>query len=111
MLQFKNFKELLVWLSDEKITRQHMEQMRWGDAPFCPIVEPQSRINWKKKKTYRCKEKACKKDFTVTVGTVFENSKVKLSAWMAAIYLLTAHKKGISSLQLSRDYNSKLIFM
>lgn len=42
-------------------------------------------------------------DFTVTVGTVFENSKVKISTWIAAIYLLTAHKNGISSLQLSRD--------
>ena len=38
MLQFKDFKELLVRLSDEKITRQHMEQMRWGDAPLLPSL-------------------------------------------------------------------------
>ena len=54
-------------------------------------------------KTFRCRSKTCKKDFTVTVGTIFENSKVPLSTWIAATWILSAHKKGISSLQLARD--------
>jgi transposase-like protein len=103
MLQFKNLKELMVQLSDEKVARQHMEEMRWGGEPFCPHCGSTKPYKLKDGKTYRCKDKTCKKDFTVTVGTVFENSKVKLSTWMAAIYLLTGHKKGISSLQLGRD--------
>ena len=103
MLQFKNLKELMVQLSDEKVARQHMEEMRWGGEPFCPHCGSTKPYKLKDGKTYRCKDKTCKKDFTVTVGTVFENSKVKISTWMAAIYLLTAHKKGISSLQLGRD--------
>ena len=103
MLQFKNLKELMVQLSDEKVARQHMEDMRWGGEPFCPHCGSTKLYKLKDGKTYRCKDKTCKRDFTVTVGTVFENSKVKISTWMCAIYLLTAHKKGISSLQLGRD--------
>ena len=103
MLQFKNLMELMVQLSDEKVARQHMEEMRWGGEPFCPHCGSTKPYKLKDGKTYRCKDKTCKRDFTVTVGTVFENSKVKLSTWMAAIYLLTGHKKGISSLQLGRD--------
>ena len=47
--------------------------------------------------------KTCAKDFTVTTKTVFENSKVKLSTWLAALFILSGHKKGISSHQLARD--------
>ena len=45
----------------------------------------------------------CKKTFSVTVGTVFENSKIPLSVCIASSYILTAHNNGISSCQLSRD--------
>lgn len=103
MLEFKNLKELMQKLSSEDVCRQHMEEMRWGNAPFCPHCNSTKPYKLKDGKTYRCSSKRCKKNFTVTVGTVFENSKVKLSTWMAAIYLCTAHKKGVSSLQLSRD--------
>ena len=103
LLEFKNLKEVMQKFSDEKICRNFMEQMRWGDAPFCPHCNATKPYKLKDGKTYRCKDKTCKKDFTVTVGTVFENSKVLLSTWIAAIYLITAHKKGISSLQLGRD--------
>jgi transposase-like protein len=47
----------------------------------------------------------CRKQFTVKVGTIFEDSALPLQKWFMAIYILTAHKKGISSLQLSRDIN------
>jgi transposase-like protein len=103
MLEFKNLKELMQKMSNEDVCRQHMEEMRWGSAPFCPHCSSTKPYRLKDGKTFRCSSKGCRKNFTVTVGTVFENSKVKLSTWMAAIYLCTAHKKGVSSLQLSRD--------
>lgn len=90
-------------LGDEAACRAYMEQMRWGGDPVCPHCGQRSPYKLKDGKTYRCKSKTCKKDFTVTVGTVFENSKVPLSTWIAATWFLSAHKKGISSLQLSRD--------
>jgi hypothetical protein len=52
---------------------------------------------------FKCGDKFCGKKFSVTVGTVFENSKISLVIWFAAIYLGTSSKKGISSLQLSRQ--------
>ncbi len=99
----KNLKELMSHLTSEDVCRSYMEQMRWGGKPVCPHCGAGNPYKLKNGKTYRCKSKTCQNDFTVTVGTVFENSKVPLSVWIAASFLLSAHKKGISSLQLSRD--------
>ena len=52
---------------------------------------------------YKCANSQCYKKFTVLVGTFFENTKIPLSKWFITLYLATAHKKGLSSLQLSRD--------
>jgi len=103
LTEFKNLKELMLHLSDEDVCRSYMEQMRWGGSPFCPHCSSTKPYKLKGGKAYRCSNKSCKKDFSVTVGTIFENSKVKLSTWLSAIYLLTGHKKGISSHQLARD--------
>src|ERR1019366_987398 len=103
MLEFKNYKELMSKLSDEKVCRDAMEQWRWNGEPFCPHCGGTKPYKLGDGKTYRCREKTCRKDFTVTVGTIFENSKIPLSTWIASIFVITAHKKGISSLQLSRD--------
>ena len=103
MLEFKNYKELMSKLSDEKVCRDAMEQWRWNGNPVCPHCNGEKPYKLKDGKTYRCREKTCRKDFTVTVGTIFENSKIPLSTWIASIFVITAHKKGISSLQLGRD--------
>lgn len=100
--QFKNLKEVIATFSDEKVCRDYLEEMRWNGNPTCPFCGMNKPYRLKDGKTFRCKDKVCKKDFTVTVGTIFENSKVKLSVWIASIYLATANKKGVSSLQLSR---------
>ena len=103
MQQFKNLREMMAAYSDEQICREYMEQMRWGGNPTCPFCGMNKPYKLKNGKTYRCRESQCKRNFTVTVGTIFEDSKVKLSVWMAALYLCTAHKKGVSSHQLARD--------
>jgi transposase-like protein len=101
--EFKNLREMMAAYSDEDKCRAYMEQMRWDGNPTCPFCGMHNPYKLKDGKTYRCKASTCRKDFTVTVGTVFENSKVKLSVWMAALYLCTGHKKGVSSHQLARD--------
>jgi transposase-like protein len=98
MIEFKNLKEMMASLKDEK-AREHMEEIRWGGNPICPHCGAAKPYRLKNGKTFRCKDKTCRKDFTVTVGTVFENSKIPLSTWIAATFVLTAHKKGISSQQ------------
>ncbi|HET6254804.1 MAG TPA: IS1595 family transposase [Puia sp.] len=99
----KNLKEVMAQLGDESECRAYMEEMRWNGNPICPHCGEHKPYKLADGKTYRCRAKTCKKDFTVTVGTVFENSKVRLSTWIAATYVLSAHKKGISSCQLARD--------
>jgi transposase-like protein len=102
-VQFKNLQQLLQTFSDEKVCRQYLEDQLWKGTPTCPKCGHQRSYKLNDGKTYKCASKECYKKYTVTVGTVFENTNIKLGTWFAAIYLCTAHKKGISSLQLSRD--------
>lgn len=101
--QFKNLKELLVKFSSDDVCRHYLESMRWGGIPVCPKCSHRESYKLGDGKTYKCKNKECNKKFTVTVGTVFENTNIPLHTWFAALYIATAHKKGISSVQLSKD--------
>ena len=103
MLPFSNLKELLSRFSDEYVCREYLIQQRWNGSPVCPHCGSRKPYVLHGGKKYRCSNPDCRKNFSVTVGTIFENSKIPLSTWFAAMYLVTAHKKGISSLQLSRD--------
>jgi transposase-like protein len=101
--EFKTLKDLMNHFNDESVCRAYMEEMRWRGNVICPFCNASKPYKLRDGKTYRCKDKTCRKDFTVTIKTVFENSKVKLSTWLSALYVLTGHKKGISSHQLARD--------
>jgi transposase-like protein len=98
-LHFKSLPKLLDHFKDNATCIAFLEQQRWGKNPICPHCG--NKEVYRTNRGFKCK--GCSKKFTVTVGTVFENSKIKLNIWFAAIYLCTAHKKGISSLQLHRD--------
>jgi len=101
MADFKTLVQLLDFFKDEETCKQYLEQQRWSGnpaCPFCGVINP-----YKTNRGFKCRDKACHKKFTVTVGTIYENSKVGLRTWFAAIYLCTSSKKGISSLQLSRQ--------
>ncbi len=101
-MEFKNLKELMSYLKDDKACREYYALLRWGGNPVCAHCNAPEPYLLKSGK-YRCSSKYCKKDFSITKGTIFEKSKIALSTWMGAVYLLSAHKKGISSLQLGRD--------
>ena len=86
--------------------REHLEAIRWPDGPVCPhcgVVGTAYAITGKSARPglYKCKD--CKKQFTVTVGTVFERSKVPLNKWLLAVHLMTSSKKGYSAHQLHRN--------
>lgn len=100
----KNFKSLLEFQkhfdTDEKC-RLHLEQSRWNGTPACPHCGSINVNRFPNGKNFNCREKQCKSNFTVTVGSMFENSKIPLTKWYLATYILTVHSKGISSLQLA----------
>ena len=93
----------MTYLKDEKVCREYYALLRWGGNPTCPHCNHSKPYVLNGGKLYRCSSKTCKKNFTVTVGTIFEKSKISLATWMGAVFVLSAHKKGISSLQLARD--------
>ena len=101
-MKFKSLPHLLNHFKDNETCIAYLEKQRWGGKPICPHCGTDTKP-YKTNRGYKCSDKDCRKKFTVTVGTVMENSKIKLNLWFAAIYIATAHKKGISSLQLSRD--------
>jgi transposase-like protein len=80
-----------------------------SEAPFCDsqkVYTTKGRSTKPSKKDipeYRCANKECGKKFSVTKGTIFEATKIPLRTWFAAMFLITNHKKGISSHQLQRD--------
>lgn len=101
--QFTSLLQLLDYFKDEATCIKYLANSRWGDTPSCPHCGNVGA--YITTRGYKCKAKECHKKFSVTTGTIFENTKISLRYWFAAIYLCTNHKKGISSLQLSRDLN------
>ena len=92
---------------DDDKAREYLEAIRWPDGPVCPhcgSVSDHYKLEGKahRRGLWKCCEPLCRKQFSVTVGTVFERSKIGLSKWLAAAYLLCSSKKGISSHQLHR---------
>src|SRR5690349_19661630 len=90
---------------DEDAAFAYVEARVWPDGPTCPhcgSVERISKMQGKstRKGLYKCY--ACRKPFTVRMGTIFESSHVPLNIWLQAIYLVAGSKKGISSNQLHR---------
>lgn len=99
--EFKNVIQLLDYFKGEATCKALLAQQRWGGNPICPHCGAEK--PYITARGYKCSNNQCYKKFSVTVGTIFENSKIKLRYWFAAIYLCSAHKKGISSHQLGRD--------
>lgn len=91
---------------DNNSAREYLEKLRWGGEPFCPHCGSLSVTKLQGKSTrpgvHKCKDKNCRKQFTVTVGTIFEDSHIELRHWVMAFSLICSSKKGISALQLQR---------
>lgn len=104
---FKSLVHLIETLQTENDCREFLEKLRWNDEPICPHCGSASERHYRLKSRrifrglYKCKD--CRNRFTVTVGTMFESSHIPLRKWFLAIYVFASHKKGISSVQLSKD--------
>jgi transposase-like protein len=94
---------------DADAAREHLEATRWADGVVCPHCDSREAYkltpkvgskNPVRKGVWKCKE--CREQFTVTIGTIFEDSKIPLNKWLLAIHLLSASKKGMSAHQLHR---------
>jgi transposase-like protein len=94
--------------TNEEAAREHLHSIRWPNGPVCPHcggTDRNSKLNGEAHRNglYFCGD--CRTQFTVTVGTVFERSKIPLHTWILATHLMCSSKKGCSSKQLERTLN------
>jgi transposase-like protein len=94
---------------DETAARDWLEARVWANGRICPHCgnagqDKITKLDGKAHRpgVYQCNETECRQQFTVTVNTVFERSKIPLTKWLAALFLMTASKKGVSAHQVHR---------
>src|SRR4051794_3715832 len=96
---------------DEAAAYAFVEAHVWPQGPVCPRCKGNERIGKLQGKStrlgvYKCY--ACRKPFTVKIGTVFEDSHIEMHVWLQAMHLMCSSKKGISTNQLHRTLNVTL---
>src|ERR1700761_7233752 len=93
--KFKTLVDLLTYFNSEQVCRDYLELIRWEGNLQCPYADcGHSRIfKFSNGKVYKCAK--CERQYSIKVGTIFEDSRISLQKWYAAIYLITSHKKGI----------------
>ena len=93
--------QLFEMFPDAESARLFLESRIWPDGVICPSCNGMGNITTRKDGFYRCNP--CQLDFTIRTGTIFERSHIPLNKWLYAMYLLVTARKGISSLQLSKE--------
>ena len=96
--------QLFALFPDAEAARLYLEARRWNGKPACPLCGGTERISARSGKRtgyYQCGD--CRGEFTVRTGTIFERSHVPLQKWVFAMYLIVTARKGVSSLQLSKE--------
>jgi transposase-like protein len=99
----QNLKQLMKDFSTEEYCREFLIRQRWNGKPQCPYCGCDKSYKIENGKRFKCGNSECYKKYSVTVGTIFHASNIPLTTWFPAMYLITAHKKGISSIQLAKD--------
>ncbi len=97
-------RDLFRMFPDDDTAERHFMRQRWPDGPYCPYCSSANVLSGAKHKTmpFRCREKSCRKRFSVRTGTVMEASNIGYQNWAIAIYLLMTSLKSVSSMKLSR---------
>jgi len=94
--------------STEEAARTLLESIRWPEGPVCPhcgVVNDATQLQGKAHRAgvYQCNIAQCRKQFSVTVGTIFEDSHIPLNKWLIAFYMMCASKTQVSALQIQRQ--------
>src|ERR1035438_712188 len=96
----KTLQQAIQHYSDEQVCIDAVARMRWGGGvPVSPACGPKEHYYLKAQRRSKCKD--CHKQFTVKLGTVFEDSPISLTKWLPALWMLVSCKNGISSYELA----------
>jgi transposase-like protein len=105
-----NLATMAAMFNSEDQAREFLEKKRWPDGPVCPhctcrevykLTAKLGSTRPVRKGVYKCS--SCRKQFTVRIGTILEESKIPICKWLMAIHLMTSSKKGVSSHQIARE--------
>ena len=102
--QFDSLISMVNYFNTEERCRQAVIETRWGVGDFQDVICPYCgghHCATRKDGKFRCNK--CKRNFSCKVGTIFEDTNLPLQKWFIAMYLISSHKKGVSSCQLARD--------
>lgn len=107
--------------ADEKAAVEFLEKQRWGGCPACPscgdmdVYQMTDSKTGERQKNYRWRCRGCKDQFTVRIGTVFEDSRIPLRHWCFGFWRASTSKKGVSALEIHRQtgvsYKSALFML
>ncbi|HEY6350708.1 MAG TPA: IS1595 family transposase, partial [Candidatus Angelobacter sp.] len=101
MTEVKTLQQAILYYSNEQTCIDAVAAMRWPDGkPTCPACGKTDHYYLANQKRWKCKE--CWKQFSVKVGTIFEDSPISLSKWLVAMWLIGGAKNGISSWEIHR---------
>jgi transposase-like protein/catechol 2,3-dioxygenase-like lactoylglutathione lyase family enzyme len=97
----KTLQRAIQHFSDEQVCIDTVAKMRWPNGPECPACGHKEHYYLKSQRRWKCKE--CYKQFTVKLGTIFEDSPIPLQKWLPALWMLVNCRNGVSSYEISRD--------
>jgi transposase-like protein len=101
-LPFRTINDIAIHFQDKSTCIEYLTQLRWNGKVKCAFCDHDHVYELKgNHPRYKCAK--CRKHFSAIKGTIFENSTVPLSKWFMAIFILSTHRKGISSVQVARD--------
>jgi transposase-like protein len=98
--QPKTLQEAIRYFSNEDVCVETVASLRWPDGPSCPACEHKDHYYLKTQRRWKCKE--CGRQFSVKLGTIFEDSPLSLDKWLCALWMLVNDKNGISSYEVHR---------
>jgi transposase-like protein len=97
-----NLLEAVRYFSDLDVANDFLAQMRWPDGPTCPACGSTEYSYLSTRRLYKCKQRECRKQYSVKLGTIFSESPLGLDKWLPAVWLVANSKNGISSHELGR---------
>lgn len=101
LAHFDSLYSLFEAFPDEQSCIDHLRSIRWRDGEFCPYCGGTRIYHFSDRKTFKCGD--CRARFSIKVRTIFEDTKIPLRKWFAAIWMITNHPKGIASTTLAKD--------
>ncbi len=97
----KTLQEAVQYFADEQVCIDTVAALRWKNGPECPACGNKEHYYLKAQKRWKCKE--CYKQFTVKLGTIFEESPIPLCKWLVALWMLVNCRNRVSSYEVARD--------